>query len=76
MEEFERTGGTVPLRLLDCLGLLVTGLVLGPKVAGLLAEGGEALGWAPADETAGGMSKIADGEGILISSIPTEEMRT
>lgn len=57
---------TVPLRLLDCLGLL-PGAVFGFVVCDLAGGAREAV---EEEVGGGGRSRIADGEGILMLSMP------
>ena len=68
---------TVPLRLLDCLGLLpgvVFGLVVcdlaGGREAVVVEEGGKEDEVVEEEAGGGGRSRIADGEGILMLSMP------
>ena len=67
---------TVPLRLLDCLGLL-PGVVFGLVVCDLAGGAREAVetveeegGKEEEAVEEGGRSRIADGEGILMLSMP------
>lgn len=71
---------TVPLRLLDCLGLL-PGAVFGFVVCDLAGGAREAVEGGKEEEAVeeeaaggggggGGRSRIADGEGILMLSMP------
>lgn len=70
---------TVPLRLLDCLGLL-PGAVFGFVVCDLTGGAREAVEGGKEEEAVeeeaggggggGGRSRIADGEGILMLSMP------
>lgn len=63
-------GNIVPLRLFDCFGLLVVGFVAGWPAVFFAGEGGDL------DGMAGGGSRIADGDGILMFSIPGTAMTT
>jgi hypothetical protein len=65
-----KNGDTVPLRLLDCLSLLVGFAAWREALFGVAGAGGLE------EPTDGGESRIADGEGILMCSMPSGGRRT